>query len=162
MLIKTSVETTMLGLPKLYRRRHEIQVKSFFHIQNYGYWNNIPYRIAYALQIGWDNNVGDQISYIAPILMKNISLFSEFNRDFNYVVRISVHWQLKNVIPPLDSTLSSTVSDLVRGRSIAASYVVHECTSQVQIGPSIIDLLTPAIAITRTIAYVWKAWWMLH
>ena len=94
--LNTSVETTILGLPKLHRLRHEIQVKSFFHIQNYGYWNNIPYHIAYALQIGWDNNVGDQISYIAPILMKNISLFSEFNRDFNYVVRISVHWQLKN------------------------------------------------------------------
>ena len=55
----------------------------------------IPYHIAYALQIGWDN-VCDQISYIAPILMKNISLFSEFNRDFNYVVRIIVFLQLKN------------------------------------------------------------------
>ena len=56
----------------------------------------IIYRTIYALQIGWNNNVGDQISYIAPILMKNISLFSEFNRDFNYVVRISVFLQLKN------------------------------------------------------------------
>ena len=31
------------------------------------------------------------IGYIAPILMKNRSHFSEFDRDINYVVRISFH-----------------------------------------------------------------------